>query len=421
MNLVDRVKNILLQPGQEWPVIAAETADTKSLLVGYAVPLAAIGAIAAWLGHSLIGVPVPLAGTMRTPLFSGLGFAIVTYAIGLVAVFVMGLIIDALAPTFGGEKNPTQALKCAVYAYTPAWVAGILHLIPALGLLAVLASFYGLYLLYLGLPVLMKAPQEKAIGYTAVVVLCAIVLTVLLSVVGGIVGFASGGMRGAGMFGGAHESLVGAARPDARPAPDSVLGKLDALGKKMEESGKLIEEANKKGDSTAAVGAAMEGLATMASGGRKVDPIETDRLKGFLPETLDGMQRADVTTEQNSFGPMSVTMANATYQDAAGRRVRIGIGDMAAAGGLFALTAMMGAGQAKETDAGYEKFHRVDGRLVIEKLDRRSGAAEYGVVLADRFVINTSSSGVDPQALKAMIAKLDLSKLEAMKDVGVQK
>jgi Trm5-related predicted tRNA methylase len=133
------------------------------------------------------------------------------------------------------------------------------------------------------------------------------------------------------------------------------------------------------------------------------------------------MERADVTTEQNSFGPMSVTMASASYQDAAGRKVRIGVGDMAAAGGLFALTAMMGAGQIKESDAGYEKMHKVDGRLVIEKLDRKSGASEYGVVLADRFVVNTSSPNVDPPALRAMVAKLDLGKLEGMKDVGVQR
>jgi len=413
MNLVERAKNIVLQPNQEWPVIAGEAADTKSLFVGYAMPLAAIPPIAAWLGLSVIGVSAGILGTYRAPIVGGLGWAILSYVLGLVSVFVLGLIIDALAPSFGGEKNQLQAMKCAVYAHTPAWLGGIFSLIPALGILALIAALYGLYLLYLGLPVLQKAPRDKAVGYTVVVVLCAIVLTIVVSVIGGIVGFSGDGMHGAGMLRGGADSILGSTRPQA--APDTVLGKLDTLGKKMEESGRKMDEANKKGDSAAAVGAAMEGLATMASGGRKVDPIDVDRLKALLPETLDGMQRADVRTEQNSFGPMSVTMANASYRDAAGHRVRIGVGDMAAAGGLFALTAMMGAGQSKESDAGYEKMHKVDGRLVIEKLDRRSGAAEYGVVLADRFVINTSSSDVDPPALRAMIAKLDLSKLEAMK------
>ena len=420
MNLVERAKNILLQPNQEWPVIAGEAADTKSLFFNYAVPLAAISPIATWLGHSLIGVSIGPFGTVRTPLFAGLVFAVITYILALAVVFVVGLVVDALAPSFGGEKNGTQAMKCAIYASTPGWVGGLLHLIQALWALALIAACYGLYLLYLGLPVLMKAPKDKAVGYTVVVVLCVIALTIVLGVIGGLLGFAGGGMRGAGMFGAAQIPFSGAAR-DTKPAPDTVLGKLDAFGKKMEESSRKMEDANKKGDTAAAAGAAMEGLATLAGGGKNVEPIAVDRLKAFLPESLDGMQRADVSTEQSSFGPMSVTTASATYQDAAGRRVRIGVGDMAAAGGLFALTTMMGAGQSKENDAGYEKMHRVDGRLVIEKLDRRSGAGEYGVVLADRFVVNASSPNLDPQALRAVVAKLDLGKLEAMKDVGVKR
>ena len=414
MNLVERAKNILLQPNQEWPVIAAEAGDTKSLFTSYAVPLAAITPVAMWIGHSLIGISIGPLGTYRTPIVAGVGFAALSYVLALLSVFVVGLIIDALAPSFGGEKNSAQAMKCAVYAHTPAWLGGIFHLLPSLSILAVVAALYGLYLLYLGLPLLMKAPKDKAVGYTVVVVICAIVLAIVVGVIGGIVGFGGGAMHGTGMFSGAPGSVVGTTRTDAAPAPDSVLGKLDTLSKKMEESSKKMEDANKKGDTVAAMGAAMEGLSTMASGGKKIEPVNADRLKALLPETLEGMQRADVTTEQNSFGPMSVTMASATYQDA-GRKVRIGVGDMAAAGGLLALTSMMGAGQMKESDAGYEKIHKVDGRLVIEKLDRRSGASEYGVVLADRFIVNTSSPNLDPPALRALIAKLDLGKLEAMK------
>ena len=207
MNLVDRAKNILFQPNQEWPVIAAEAADTKSLFAGYAMPLAAIGPIALWLGLSVIGVSVGILGMYRTPIIGGLGFAILTYVLGLVSVFVLGLIVDALAPSFGGEKNNIQAMKCAVYAHTPAWLGGIFHLLPALGVLALVAALYGLYLLYLGLPVLMKAPKDKAVGYTVVVVLCAIVLTIVVSVIGGMVGFGGAGLRGAGLFGDGAESV----------------------------------------------------------------------------------------------------------------------------------------------------------------------------------------------------------------------
>lgn len=413
MIVVERVKNILLRPAKEWPVIAGEATDAKALFLGYAAPLAAIGPIATWIGHSLIGVSVPLLGTVRTPFLTGLVYAVVAYLLVLAATFAVGLIIDALAPSFGGEKNAVQAMKCAVYAYTPAWVAGILHVFPELGILALLASLYGIYLLYLGLPVLMKVPQEKAARYTIVIVICAIALSVVLGVIGGVVGFAGGTLRGSG------DAYLGQ-RHEAAPAPGSVLGKLDVLGKKLEETNRKMEEANRKGDTAAAAGAAMEGLATMVGGGRKVEPVAVERLKAFLPETLDGMPRADVTTEQTSFGSLSVTTANAIYQDG-NRKIRLGVGDMAAVGGLFALTAIMGAGQTKESDAGYEKMHRVDGRIVIEKQDRRTGAAEYGVVLADRFVVNARSGNVDASSLRALIAKLDTAKLEAMKDVGVTK
>src|SRR5437762_6380181 len=174
MALVDRVRNICLTPNTEWPVIAAEPASTGALMTGYVVPLAAIGAIAGFIGGSLVGRSLPYLGTYRVPLMSGLVLAVFTVCMAVVGVFILSFVINALAPTFGAEKNSTQALKVAVYSYTPAWIAGVLQIVPLLGILAIFAAFYGIYLLYLGLPALMKCPADKAIGYTAVVVICAI-------------------------------------------------------------------------------------------------------------------------------------------------------------------------------------------------------------------------------------------------------
>lgn len=183
MNLVDRVKNILLQPKAEWAAIAAESTPTGELYTSYVMPLAAIGPAASIIGMSLVGISMPFMGTFRVPLGSAIAQAVTTYVLTLVGVFVIALIIDALAPFFGGEKNQAQALKVAAYASTPSWVAGIVLLLPMLGILSLLAALYGLYLLYLGLPLLMKAPQDKALGYTAVVVVVAIVV---MAVIGGV-------------------------------------------------------------------------------------------------------------------------------------------------------------------------------------------------------------------------------------------
>jgi hypothetical protein len=178
MALAERVKKILLQPKQEWPVIDGEAATMAQLYTGYIMPLAAIGPVASAIGWSVFGLSMPFTGSYRVPIGFAVRSAVVQYVLALVGVFVLGLIIDALAPTFGGQKNQLQAFKVATYSSTAAWVVGIFSLIPALSILGILA-LYSLYLLYLGLPVLMKAPADKATGYTVVVVLVAIVLAML--------------------------------------------------------------------------------------------------------------------------------------------------------------------------------------------------------------------------------------------------
>jgi hypothetical protein len=170
MDLKTRATNILLTPNTEWPVIAEEPSSTGSLLTGYVMPLAAIGAIAGFIGGSLVGTTIPFVGTYRAPIVAGLTAAIFAFVMAIVGVLILAFIIDALAPTFGAQQSRSQALKVAVYSYTPAWIAGVLNILPALGVLGILAGLYGIYLLYLGLPPLMKAPQDKAAGYTAVVV-----------------------------------------------------------------------------------------------------------------------------------------------------------------------------------------------------------------------------------------------------------
>ena len=182
MALVDRVKNILLTPRTEWPVIDGESTSVAALYTGYIAPLAAIGPIAQMIGYSVFGVSVFGMGTYRTPMGSAITQAIVAYVLTLIGVYVLALIIDGLAPTFGGTKSQTQALKVAAYSGTAGWLAGIFALVPGLRLLGIL-GLYSLYLLYLGLPVLMKAPAEKALGYTIVVIVAAVVLFMVVGLV----------------------------------------------------------------------------------------------------------------------------------------------------------------------------------------------------------------------------------------------
>ena len=135
MDIVTRAKNICVTPNTEWQVIAGETTPPAALITEYVVPLAAIGAVCGLIGGSVVGYSF-LGSTYRTPLMTGLVVACLTFVMAIVGVFVLSLIINALAPTFGGEQNSNQAMKVAVYSYTPAWIAGALQILPMLSVLA---------------------------------------------------------------------------------------------------------------------------------------------------------------------------------------------------------------------------------------------------------------------------------------------
>ncbi len=193
---VGRIKGILLNPKAEWPVIAGERSSVAELYLGYIVILAAIGPIASIIGMSIVGMSLPIVGSYRLPITTAISSALVTYVLTLVGVYLLALIIDALAPTFGGEKNIHQALKVATYSSIPGWLVGIFLIIPALGALGIL-GLYGLYLLFLGLPLLMKSPQEKSMGYTLTVIVAALVIFAVIGMVSrGFITYPAPGMHG---------------------------------------------------------------------------------------------------------------------------------------------------------------------------------------------------------------------------------
>lgn len=187
--LIDRVKAILVNPKPTWEIIKSEPTSVKKLYMEYLVPLAAIPAVAMFIGGSLIGVQAGIFGSYRVPIATGLTSAVLSYVLTLAGVFVAAKVIDLFAPTFGATRNDLNAFKVAAYAMTPALAAGVLNIIPVLGILVILAALYGIYLLYLGLQSLMNCPPEKAVGYTAVSIL---VLAGVYIVIGLIVGAVTG-------------------------------------------------------------------------------------------------------------------------------------------------------------------------------------------------------------------------------------
>jgi len=187
MNLIGRVKNILMTPKTEWQVISAEEPNTKQIFMGYVLPLALLPAVASALGWGIFGMG------HGSSFAYGLSAGLVTLISAFVGVYLAAFIIDQLAPSFSSQKNMGRAVQLVAYSYTPAWVGGILNIIPVIGWIGGLVALYGLYLLYLGIPPIMKTPQDKTVPYMIVSI---VVLLVVYLVVGAVLGMLVFGIFG---------------------------------------------------------------------------------------------------------------------------------------------------------------------------------------------------------------------------------
>lgn len=178
--MVSRAKGILFEPRSTWKEVDTEFTKPGELWGRYILPLAALGAIARTIGIIVFGKQVAFTSlTNQVPLTSAIVSGIVVLVVALLNVFVLSKIISLLAPGFGGQKNDVQALKAAGYSSTAAWIGSVFAILPALNLVTMLISLYSVVLLYIGLPILMKVPKDRAMGYTAVVIIVAIVLFVI--------------------------------------------------------------------------------------------------------------------------------------------------------------------------------------------------------------------------------------------------
>jgi hypothetical protein len=407
MRLIDRARNIITTPKTEWSVVDAEATPIGQVITGYVLPLAAIAAVATFISVAIIGTSIPMVGTFRVGFGWALGQALYSLVMAVVFVFVLGFIIDALAPTFGGQKNLLSAQKLAAYSYTPAWLAAVFTIIPYIGgLIALLGALYGLYLLYLGLPRLMKNPPEKSAGYTALVVVSAIVVAVIIAIIGSAL--TAPAMMGAAMSG----------APSGRVTydKDSAAGKLDEWAKKMEEASKKMEEAEKSGDPKKQMEAAMGALGTALSGGKGVEPVQIDVLKPFAPEKFAGLERTDMRSDRSGVAGLMATKVESRYASG-DKRVKLELVDTGGAAGLTGLAgwAALGTTSESETSDRVERMRREGNRLVREEVSKRGGTNTYSVILADRFVVSAEGQGVDIATLKGAVGSLDLGKLEAIK------
>jgi hypothetical protein len=201
---------------------------------------------------------------------------------------------------------------------------------------------------------------------------------------------------------------------------NSPLGALQEFAKKAEESSKKVEAAQKSGDPNAAAAAGVAALGSLLGGGSRVEPLDIEQLKPFVPETFAGLKRTSSNAEKSGIAGLQVSKAEARYSDDNNKSVELEVSDTGGVSGLMAFAGWAGVQGAREDDEGSEKTQKIDGRLVHEKTSKTGGTNEYSVVLGDRFVVSAKGDGVDVNTLKSAVSSLDLGKLESMKGVGVK-
>jgi hypothetical protein len=502
LGLVQRILNITLKPKVEWPVIAAELPSMGRVMLGCVIPLAALQALLSFVRMAVIGVSVPFAGTVRMPVAGSLGAAITGFVFALIGVFALALIVNVWAPFFAGRRSVAQALKVAAYAAVPGWLGSFFVILPFGTLLGLLAGLYAVYVLYLGLPIVMRAPKERALGYTVAVILTGIVVGVVLgglsltvggltrwampehsaqaqadqgaAITGNIIGNLLGtDDKGKAALGQALGNLARAGRemPNANPMPTApernptdsaaraqqqeatqtgntiggmlgtdqqgraalgqALGRLARAGQQAQsataaQDGNAPPAAAAAGnpDPSANAGAAVGGLLTALGGAlggsHRVTPVDFRTLQALLPPAVNGMPRGSPQGENREALGVKASSASASYGGAGAGTIHIKISDVSGVSGLIDIAGNLDHTTDAQTATGFERDTTIAGRSVHEKYSNANRSGELQAIVGKRFEVDVDGSGIDIATLEEALARIDLSRLESMKNAGAQ-
>lgn len=378
--LLNRAKAVILTPKDEWPKIAASPESIGDIFRSWVLPLAAIGPIATFIGGQAFGHGA-FGFSYKPSFMGGLSTAVISYGLALLSVYVMALVIDWLAPNFGATPNRTAAYKVAAFGATAAWIAGVFGIIPSLGWLSIL-GLYSLYLVFLGLPLLMKSPPEKAVGYIVVTIAVMFVLSLVMA---GIASTVSGRMFGASGItstaGGGTMTVPGGGTVD--------MGKLEEAGKKLEEATTKIQSGEGK------------------------PAIAPEVLQGLLPASVGGLARSSMESSSMAAAGMGGAQAEARY-GTGDTIITLSVTDMGPIGGLAALGSAFNVQSSKQDGTSYEKVGKVDGRMTTEKFDSAEKRGEYGTIVGDRIMVQAEGNAASINVLKEAVASVDFDKVAAL-------
>lgn len=377
-SLIDRAKAILMRPRAEWDRIAAESVDVPNLYLGYVAPLALLAGIASFIGSAIVGSSL-FGASHREPM-AAVGIHAAMYVVStLIAVVVLAQVTNALAPAFGSVKDREQAHKLAAYGATSALLGGVFAVLPPIAAaVALVGGIYALVVIYLGLPRLMKTPDDKRPGYFATIISVCIVVVVVINLLLGSALNATGVIENAPgyTFGRASPAKV-----ETEPAPaGAVAVDLDALRRQAE---------------------AMQG----AGGMTVVDPA---RVEAQLPQSLPG---GFTLASASSSAALGLAQGEGVYRSG-DAELRVIVVQTNATGALIGAASGMNMHESSRSGGGYARTQTIDGRIYSEEVDTASRSASYGVVGRGVAVMAAGTNGVTLDQARAAVETIGVQRLE---------
>ncbi|GAA6141176.1 Yip1 family protein [Hydrogenophaga sp. 5NK40-0174] len=375
MNVVDRVKQVIMEPGKAWPSIEGENAGFKDVLFGYVLVLAGISAFGQFLAAWVWGIDS----------FGGALLGFVRDFILLVAgTFVLAWLAKALAPIFGGRGSFDSAYRLVVYASTAVWLAALVSVVPVLGFLVALGAMcWTIYTLYLGAPVLMMiASKSKTVGYTAALVVSGIVVGLIMAAIFGV-------------------SDVGRDDVDVHEDGDHAKVDINLPGMNISvDTGKME--------------AAQEALEKAEEEGVQAKAMSTEALQPFVPESVADWTRKSFKSTHGNVG-MAFSSVEARYTQDGDKRLELKVMDIGAAPVLkMAAAAWSSVTLHQEEGDEVTNIYQADGYAIKEQYRKSGQSAEMAMLLPNGVMVELSGTRVGIEELKGVAEAIDIKGLAGL-------
>ncbi len=381
MNLLPRLKDILLDPAGAWTRIDEEQPTVSGVATGWLLPLAVLGAVASFLGLWLFGAG-GIGVTMRFGFAGAFGLALHGQVGMLLMVAISSARVSALAPVFGGTRGYARAFALMSYGAAGALVGGFAGIVPMLSFVGLVGALYSVYLVYKGLPVMMKSAPGKSVPYMLVLFVASFVVSVGIGALGWRAGFGTGS-------------------GDAQVVISTPAGEVRTTQSGIEQATRKFEEVARKLES---------GVRGPIEANAERTPIPAQALKDWLPAELAGLARKRFEVSDGNVVGIGGSSARATY-GADARRIEIEILDAGSASGLLSAFAGLHSGE-KETDGTVERSRQVGSRRVVEKRFKDGSRAEVTTILANGVMVQAEARGMGLDELNMALERMDLGRLE---------